>query len=1030
MRARTSGAIALVIAGLLAFSPLVGTSALADDTTVPAAPAAAPTSTPTPTPTPTATPTPTPTPTVTPAPAPAPTASPTPAPTPSPPVIPRSGAVVVPKAKATTRFQTADATTPATIGGFTFSATTTTLTVSWTAPADGGSPILHYDTNLLVYVNGFQPIDSETIDAGTTTETYTDLSPGTGYYFNVAAVNAQGSGVPSNTSWYTLAAVGAPSTINPGGFDTTATQASFTWYPPVDNGGAPITDYTVELFADDASPISSYDAGLANSYTIMGLTPDTIYGVEILASNGTATSDADPTWFGTLALQQPDAPPGVQFTQLSRSDSELSWTAPTDTGGSGIDHYEWSVFDSESGLLVDGTTDANTTSVVLSDLTVGRTYTATVTASNSAQTSDEGTSLPFTPQPDAPDAVTNIQTTPGSSTVEFGWEAPVDDGGSPIDHYSVNIVNLTTLASDADIELDGAFVGGTTGGLQPNTDYEISVTDSNGFSSSTAAVGYFTTLPLPPADPTNVSGTVSPFIGDETMAIVSWDDVPGATTYSVELVGTDGTDITAPDTTNPAGFVFYGNPLASYTAAVTAIGPGGNSNPVTSAPFSMTPATSAPSAPNNVTVTRDTDNDGFTVSWAPVTDDGGVPIASYNVGIRDTTTSGAPDIESVPVDTLSFDFRNLAVGDSFLYAVEAVNEDGLSGASSNTSYTLDAIAPSVPQNVVLTNNGGGELEGSWDAPAYDGGVTPLYQAVLTDSSGNSYLPSTTSTPAQGAVFTVPTVLGDTYTMSVKAVTTAGDSDPVTSNAVTTGGALTPPLQSIDTAEAVGYHDAGIHLTWTAGFDGGTPITHYTATLFDATGAVLDTQTVGSGQHSYTFTGLAASTRYSVGLTATNAVGGSAPSDEVGVTTNPLNPVSPPLVAITGLGVGGIELTVTGHTAVAHVDDAAPGDWVYGIAYSSPSALGWVRIDRHGDATWTLPTLAAGIHHLAVLDNPGELMGIASFRVAGATSGTESTTGLAYTGTTPDGLLTLAAFAVLAGVGLVLARRRRRGRVVG
>lgn len=100
-----------------------------------------------------------------------------------------------------------------------------------------------------------------------------------------------------------------------------------------------------------------------------------------------------------------------------------------------------------------------------------------------------------------------------------------------------------------------------------------------------------------------------------------------------------------------------------------------------------------------------------------------------------------------------------------------------------------------------------------------------------------------------------------------------------------------------------------------------------------------------------------------------------------------------------------------------------GDWVYGYAYSSPAALGWAQVDSNGDATWTLPTLGSGVHHLAVLDANGAIIGTAQFTVASVATTDPSV--LAFTGTDSDGALTIALLAVLVGLGMIVVRRRRR-----
>jgi len=131
-------------------------------------PTAVPTRTPRPTPTPH--PTATPTPLVTPSPTPVPTDTPSPSETPAP---------TVPGAPA--NLAAAPGVTPGTID------------LSWSAPNDGGSPILSYNIYRGTVSTG------ETFLTSTAGTSYTDTPPAPGMYFYVVtAVNAIGEG-PAST---------------------------------------------------------------------------------------------------------------------------------------------------------------------------------------------------------------------------------------------------------------------------------------------------------------------------------------------------------------------------------------------------------------------------------------------------------------------------------------------------------------------------------------------------------------------------------------------------------------------------------------------------------------------------------------------------------------------------------------------------------------------------------------------------------------------------------------------------------------
>ena len=927
MRARISGAVALLTAGLLALSPLVGTAAFADDAAVPAAPPSS-ASTPAPTPDPVTTP-----PAIaTPAPTATPSAAPSPAPSPKPShaAIPNPGAIAGAKTKAVTRLRTADAGVPDHIAALQMTATQTSLNAAWTTPNDNGSPILRYVATLS-YANG-AAITSVTLDATATNVLFSDLTPVTSYYITVSTVNALGSADASQQWWTSGYPPHAPEDVQP---TPDTNSIAVTWTAADYDGGAPVWGYDVRAIniATGDPTVVSVDASTFAA-TLTGLAPNTAYSVSVGNSNGYAETYSDGITVSTLV----GTPGTVEDLQVAphASHATVTWSPPTDDGGAPVTEYEVILstgVPGDSQVVVDEGL-AGIPSLPFTDLTPNTNYGVSVAASNGTREGAATTVWFTTPAASAPDQVGDLTAVPTDTTIATSWTAPTEDNGSPIIDYVVHVfTDADQVGTSTTVDADTTSF--TTVGLSPNTAYHVVVTAENAAGGTDSAQDA-TTLQGPPADPTNVVGAIVDN-GDGTATITAtWDAVDGATSYAVELFGSDGTDTLMPTTNTSQTYSALADPTVTYTVAVMAFNDGAQSLPITSASFSL-------------------------------------PTVS---------------------------------------------------------------APSVPRNVTLADEGNGTLTGTWDAPADNGGAAPSYQAIVTDSSGNHYYLADDFTSSRNVSFTVPTFLGDTYTMSVQATNAGGDSAAVVSNSVTTVGATVPAKPSIDTAVAVRYHDAGVDVTWQDGADGGTPITGYTVQLFDIGGTLLFSDTVDSDQHSYDFDGLSNNTAYVARLIATNVVGSSASSDALDVTTNPLDPMAPLLQTVENDGTSGFAVTVTGNTATVHVNNVPVGNriagvfrpWVYGIVYSSPTALGWLQVDSDGDATWTLPSLAPGIHHFAVLNDAGDIIGTTSFRIAGATSGTgntDQTTALAFTGTDPGSLLALAVFALVSGVALVAVRRRRR-----
>ncbi|NJC70004.1 fibronectin type III domain-containing protein [Planosporangium thailandense] len=148
--------------------------------------------------------------------------------------------------------------------------------VSWTAPSDGGSPIIGYTVTA-------QPGGKTcTVNAPTMTCTITGLDNGTAYTFTVSATNAKGSSKPS-------AAVGLPGQVGKPTVKATAGQAVVSWTAPSDNG-SPIIGYTVTAQPGGKTCTAS---GSATSCTITGLDSGTAYGFTVAATN--AVGDSQPS---------------------------------------------------------------------------------------------------------------------------------------------------------------------------------------------------------------------------------------------------------------------------------------------------------------------------------------------------------------------------------------------------------------------------------------------------------------------------------------------------------------------------------------------------------------------------------------------------------------------------------------------------------------------------------------------------------------------------------------------------------------
>jgi hypothetical protein len=347
----------------------------------------------------------------------------------------------------------------------------TEATVTWTPPSDdGGMAITSYT------VTG-KPGGSCSV-AGTVTEcTITGLTNGTEYIFLVMATNAAGDGPssPSNTV--------TPATVPAAPMNVTATagnaEATVTWTPPPDDGGSPIIGYTV---TGDPGGSCSVD-GDVTECTITGLTNGTEYSFTVIATNAQGDSLPSASSNAVTPVSVPAAPTDVSATP-GNAEVTVSWTPPTDTGGSPITGYTVTG-DPGGSCSVAG----DVSECTITGLTNGTEYTFTVVATN-----DEGNSLPSLASASVipigpPNGVLQAQVEPTILGLVVSWVAPSDNGGTPMLSYRADAnpsCEVTALAN----EVPGQTAYSCTiGNLDPGQDYTVTVTAINAVGESTVVAG-------------------------------------------------------------------------------------------------------------------------------------------------------------------------------------------------------------------------------------------------------------------------------------------------------------------------------------------------------------------------------------------------------------------------------------------------------------------------------------------------------------------------------------------------------------
>ena len=204
------------------------------------------------------------------------------------------------------------------------------------------------------------------------------------------------------------------------------------------------------------------------------------------------------TEWGTLSFAEtrPDAPTITGVTSSISQQVTVSFTAPSNNGGSAITSYTAT---SNPGGFTGTVSQAGSGSITVTGLTNGTAYTFTVTATNSI-----GTSLPSaTSNAVAPAAVpfspTITGVTSGDGQVSVAFSAPVDNGGSTITSYTATstpggFTGTVNQAGSGTISIPG---------LTNGTAYTFTVTAANSAGTSLPSAASNAVAPWSPSGPVN-----------------------------------------------------------------------------------------------------------------------------------------------------------------------------------------------------------------------------------------------------------------------------------------------------------------------------------------------------------------------------------------------------------------------------------------------------------------------------------------------------------------------------------------------
>ncbi len=594
--------------------------------------------------------------------------------------------------------------------------------ITWDTPAsDGGGTITAY--TVTASPGGATCQWTE----GPLSCTVTGLANGTAHTFTVTATNDAGTGPASNASApvVPLGPPGAPTSVARVTGDASVTVS---WNPPDLDGGSPITGYTVTAAPGGAT--CQWTEGPLTCI-VTGLTNGTAYTFAVTATNifgtGSPSNPTPPISPRTV----PDAPTAV-VAVAGNAEATVSWEAPAFNGGAPVTGYIAAAAPGGGSCI---TTTA--LSCVITGLIAETAYTFTVRALNSAglgaPSEPSGTVIPLAPE-GAPGPPGTVSGMPGDGSVTVTWNAPDDQGSSPVTEYTVIASPDGATCTTNDPETRTCIVAGLVNGIS----YTFTVRAGNAAGTGQASPASAAVVPRTvPGAPHSVTG--APGNGNVTISWSPPEDSGGATITSYLVAAspgnaqcTTGGDSTQCDITGLAN----GTP---YTFTVTASNIAGASQP--SSPSAPVAPRTLPGAPYGVIAIPG--NAQVVVSWTAPASDGGAAITAYTV----TTPAGGQTCTWTE-GPLSCTVTGLTNGMSYIFTVTAANAAGAGPASVPSVHVIPNARPSVSYGGARTFTQNTGIE-EW-LPTSTGGPVTEY------SAGAALPPGLALNPATGSITGTPT----------------------------------------------------------------------------------------------------------------------------------------------------------------------------------------------------------------------------------------------------------------------------------
>ena len=697
----------------------------------------------------------------------------------------------------------------------------------------------------------------QTLTAAARTFRDSTVTAGTTYYYRIDAFNALTSSLLSSEVSVRVPTVpSAPTALTaivPGAY------VHLSWTAPADNGGTSIIQYSVYR---GTSPGTESATALGTAATTSYDDASAIAGAQyyyIVRAINSVGPSAQSNEAVTQIVHAPDSPTSLSaVTTLGHV--TLTWNVPLFNGGSPVTYYK--VFRgnsaNQSTQVQIGT--ATIGSYDDTQINVGLTYYYSVKAVNVVGDSVAGNVVSVLVK-GLPGAPGTLYTQISDRTVTLTWSAPASNGYSAVTGYKV--YRSGTTGAEAYL----ATVTGTTyadSGLLNGNVYYYRVSALNAMGEGPQCPEVHDSPGASPSVPVITSAAFSS--GSVGLAWSSPDNGGRTITgYSVYR-GTTGSFPSATLLTQSISGNSYQDATVvigcSYYYFVTAHNSIGTSIAASSGPVFIS---APPSAPTSVTALIVSGQ--VQLVWSAPGSVGSSPIVGYNVYRSLDSRAGALIVSLANVT--AYNDPTTTLGQTYYYTVSAQNQAG-SGPLSSAAQVTFVLVPDPPLNLVAIGSIG-TAGLSWTAPDDNGGAITGYAIRMWTYGG---IPSVVAQvgPGPSSVAIGGLTDGVQYWFSVSASNSMGEGYPSASATCLIGTVPGAPT-GLTTSSGKG----SISISWGGPVsNGGLSVLAYQVWRSSSGASTLLAELDGSAR-SYTDGSVVPGTVYVYTVTASNAIGVSAPS---------------------------------------------------------------------------------------------------------------------------------------------------------